>query len=162
MFVCHHIIINTGLILGLCAATDRRWYFVTTSLIGWAQAYNQSCNQIGDMDICHHSELVHETVVRSGSCTPSLCIITHSGLETGIFRENKIIMIAANCLAPCVAVSLTKISETLSKSRNSTTCSIWVWKDARKCKCVFIVLQNINKRRACFPYNLESSTAVII
>ena len=29
---------NTGLILGLCPANERRRYFVTTSLIGWAQA----------------------------------------------------------------------------------------------------------------------------
>ena len=27
-----------GLILGLCSANERRRYFVTTSLIGWAQA----------------------------------------------------------------------------------------------------------------------------
>ena len=29
---------NTGLILGLCPANERWRYFVTTSLIGWAQA----------------------------------------------------------------------------------------------------------------------------
>ena len=29
----------TGLILGLCPANERRRYFVTTSLIGWAQAW---------------------------------------------------------------------------------------------------------------------------
>ena len=29
---------NSGLILGLCPANERRRYFVTTSLIGWAQA----------------------------------------------------------------------------------------------------------------------------
>ena len=28
---------NAGLILGLCPANDTRRYFVTTSLIGWAQ-----------------------------------------------------------------------------------------------------------------------------
>ena len=32
-----------GLILGLPLANERRRYFVTTSLIGWAQAKNQSC-----------------------------------------------------------------------------------------------------------------------
>ena len=32
---------HTGLILGLRPANERRRYFVTTSLIGWAQAYNQ-------------------------------------------------------------------------------------------------------------------------
>ena len=32
----------TGLILGLCPANERRCYFVTTSLIGWAS--NQPCN----------------------------------------------------------------------------------------------------------------------
>ena len=31
------------LILGLHPANERRRYFVTTSLIGWAQAYNQPC-----------------------------------------------------------------------------------------------------------------------
>ena len=29
---------DTGLILGLCSANERRRYFVTTSLIGWVQA----------------------------------------------------------------------------------------------------------------------------
>ena len=32
---------STGLILGLRPANERRRYFVTTSLIGWAQASNQ-------------------------------------------------------------------------------------------------------------------------
>ena len=37
----HH---NTaGVILGLCPANERRLYFVTTFLIGWAQAWNQPC-----------------------------------------------------------------------------------------------------------------------
>ena len=31
----------TELILGLRPANERRRYFVTTSLIGWAQTYNQ-------------------------------------------------------------------------------------------------------------------------
>ena len=31
----------SGLILGLRPANERRRYFVTTSLIGWAQTYNQ-------------------------------------------------------------------------------------------------------------------------
>ena len=35
-----HII---GLILGLRPANERRRYFITTSLIGWAQAENQPC-----------------------------------------------------------------------------------------------------------------------
>ena len=33
----------SGLILGLRPANERRRYSVTTSLIGWAQAWNQSC-----------------------------------------------------------------------------------------------------------------------
>ena len=33
----------TGLILGLYPANERRRYFVTASLIGWAQTYNQPC-----------------------------------------------------------------------------------------------------------------------
>ena len=33
-------VIIKGLILGLCPANERRRYFVTTSLIGWAQAMN--------------------------------------------------------------------------------------------------------------------------
>ena len=33
--------ICTGLILSLRPANERRRYFVTTSLIGWAQAWNQ-------------------------------------------------------------------------------------------------------------------------
>ena len=35
--------IVTGLILGLRPADERRRYFVTTSLIGWVQSYNQPC-----------------------------------------------------------------------------------------------------------------------
>ena len=35
---------NTGLILGLRPATGRRRYFVTTSLIGWAQTLNHPWN----------------------------------------------------------------------------------------------------------------------
>ena len=35
---------NTGLILGLHPANERRRYFVTTSLIGWAQTKNQPWN----------------------------------------------------------------------------------------------------------------------
>ena len=31
------------LIIGLRSANERRRYFVTTALIGWAQAYNQPC-----------------------------------------------------------------------------------------------------------------------
>ena len=35
---------NTGLILGLRPANEKRCYFVTTALIGWGQAYNQPWN----------------------------------------------------------------------------------------------------------------------
>ena len=35
---------NTGPILGLRPANERRCYIVTTSLIGWPQTYNQPCN----------------------------------------------------------------------------------------------------------------------
>ena len=34
---------STGMILGLCPANERRRYFVTISLIGWAQTWNQPC-----------------------------------------------------------------------------------------------------------------------
>ena len=34
---------DSRLILGLCPANERRRYFVTTSLIGWTQAYNRPC-----------------------------------------------------------------------------------------------------------------------
>ena len=34
-----------ALALGLHPANERRRYFVTTSLIGWAQAYNQPCSK---------------------------------------------------------------------------------------------------------------------
>ena len=34
----------SGLILSLRPANERRLYFVTSSLIGWAQTYNQPCN----------------------------------------------------------------------------------------------------------------------
>ena len=34
---------RSGLILGLRPANERRRYFVTTSIIGWAQAWNQPC-----------------------------------------------------------------------------------------------------------------------
>ena len=35
---------TAGLILGLRPANERRRYFVTTSLTGWAQALNQPCD----------------------------------------------------------------------------------------------------------------------
>ena len=42
MFTFDDVIVDTsGLILCLCPANYRRCYFVTTSLIGWAQAYNE-------------------------------------------------------------------------------------------------------------------------
>ena len=40
----------SGLILDLRLANERRRYFVTTSLIGWAQTWNQPC-------ICMESDL---------------------------------------------------------------------------------------------------------
>ena len=36
----------SGLILGLHPTNDRRRYFVTASLIGWVQAWNQPCIRI--------------------------------------------------------------------------------------------------------------------
>ena len=36
-------IIHTGLIFGLHPANERWRYFVTTSLIGWMQVWNQPC-----------------------------------------------------------------------------------------------------------------------
>ena len=47
---------NSGLIVGLCPANERQWYFVMTPLIGWVQAQNQSCNfppppRIGHADL---------------------------------------------------------------------------------------------------------------
>ena len=36
-----YVFVGSGLILGLRPANERRDYFVTTSLIGWAQAENQ-------------------------------------------------------------------------------------------------------------------------
>ena len=36
--------VNTGLIIGLHPANERWRYFVTTSLIGWAQTLNQPWN----------------------------------------------------------------------------------------------------------------------
>ena len=35
---------NAGLLLGLRPANERRRYFVTSSLIGWVQAWNQPWN----------------------------------------------------------------------------------------------------------------------
>ena len=37
-YVCYVLYTYTGMILGLRPANERRRYFVTTSLIGWAQA----------------------------------------------------------------------------------------------------------------------------
>ena len=40
----HDMVIYTaGLILGFCPSNERRHYFVTMSLIGWAQTSNQPC-----------------------------------------------------------------------------------------------------------------------
>ena len=41
-----HLSWTAALILGLCPAKERRPYFVTTSLVGWAQASNQPLNCI--------------------------------------------------------------------------------------------------------------------
>ena len=40
---------NSGLIVSLHPANERRHYFVTTYLIGWAQTYNQPWNWIVSM-----------------------------------------------------------------------------------------------------------------
>ena len=40
---CHNEYSFPGLILGLRPPNERRRYFVTMSLIGWAQALNQAC-----------------------------------------------------------------------------------------------------------------------
>ena len=48
---------DTGLILGLCPANERRRYFVTTSLIGCAQAWNQPC----DTSLWWWHRTLHET-----------------------------------------------------------------------------------------------------
>ena len=37
--------VNTRLILDMCSANERWHYFVITSLIGWAQTYNQPWNR---------------------------------------------------------------------------------------------------------------------
>ena len=37
-YILHTISVIAGMIRGLCAANERRHYFVTASLIGWAQA----------------------------------------------------------------------------------------------------------------------------
>ena len=42
-------LLTTGLCLGLRPANERRRYFVTTSLIGWAQTSNQPCNYNSDV-----------------------------------------------------------------------------------------------------------------
>ena len=46
-----------GLILGLCPAYERRRNFVTTSLVGWAQAshYNRSCYREVPL---HHDDVI--------------------------------------------------------------------------------------------------------
>ena len=41
--------LSTGLTLRLRPANERRRYFVTTSLIGWAQTYNQPCFHIHEI-----------------------------------------------------------------------------------------------------------------
>ena len=44
IMLCH----NTGLVLGLGPANEIQRYFVTPSLIGWAQTWNQPCDTIRD------------------------------------------------------------------------------------------------------------------
>ena len=43
----------TALILGLRPANEKRRYFVTTSLIGWAQTWNQPCYHTGRKNNSH-------------------------------------------------------------------------------------------------------------
>ena len=52
-----------GRILGLRPANERRRYFVTTSLIGWAQAWIQPCMCIcNSWDILYHVQLLGKTM----------------------------------------------------------------------------------------------------
>ena len=44
---------SPGLIVGLRPASERRRYFVATSLIGWAQAYNQPCSHTIHSNLCY-------------------------------------------------------------------------------------------------------------
>ena len=58
--------------LGLCPANERQCYFVTTSLIGWAQAYNQPCSFV-----CCPVCVCVSHVVRVCACC-GLAVIRHS------------------------------------------------------------------------------------
>ena len=59
---------DEGLILGLCPPNERWRYFVTTSLIGWAQSYNQPCI------LCWHS---HHQAGWSNEEMVQLIFVTH-------------------------------------------------------------------------------------
>ena len=56
----HH---KSGLLLSLRQANERRRYFVTTSLTGWAQAWNQPCKSFWERD-CWWRDLRHSLAVR--------------------------------------------------------------------------------------------------
>ena len=43
---------DTGLIVGLRPANERRRYFVTTSLIDWPRAWNQPCDISWEIQKC--------------------------------------------------------------------------------------------------------------
>ena len=65
---------NSGLILGLLPANERRRYFVTTSLIGWAQTKNQPCKlaswSISAVPQCYDAEFYLWPVNLLLNCCP--------------------------------------------------------------------------------------------
>ena len=70
-FLAH--ISHSELILGLRPANERRLYFVTPSLIGWAQAYNQPCHsftQFGLQQIQEHHTSFLDIDYWNSSSTP--------------------------------------------------------------------------------------------
>ena len=49
--------VTAGMILGLCPTNERQRYFVTMSLMGWAQTKNQPCSSQSTMIFCEKKPL---------------------------------------------------------------------------------------------------------
>ena len=68
----HCLCQSTGLIVGLHPANERQHYFITTSLIGWAQAYNQPWSSLLYLPFSFWGVSYHRYVIWHSHWSPIL------------------------------------------------------------------------------------------
>ena len=96
---------NSGLILGVCPANEKRRYCVTTSLVGWAKPGNQPCftNPIYVHTRIH---LCCRMLIKINK----IHIFTHSSQSMWIplkYRFSSIVILNSNCSCDRLAVDST-------------------------------------------------------